>query len=121
MSETRPGKKKPSTKTSMMTKSATRPKTRKASPASEPMSDQMLDRLIDLSDDCADVAAELDKATSAESADDAVAAIGAASVWLDRLVRGMASLCSALDPQAFEAARHAARALPAVAAPSSPQ
>lgn len=121
MSMTRPAKKKPSTKTSMTTKTAPRPKTRKASPASEPMSDQMLDRLIDLSDDCADLAPELDTATSADTAADAVVAIGAASVRLDRLVRGMASLSSALDPQAFEAARHAARALPAVAAPSSLQ
>jgi len=121
MSVTRPASKRATTKTSTTKKKALRPKTLRAALAPEPVSDQMLNVLLDLAEDCAELAADLDSATSSGTADEAITAIGSASVRLDRLARGMACLKSTLDQQAFEAARQAARALPAAAAPSSPQ
>jgi len=83
--------------------------------------DAQLDAVLDLIEDAAEMDADLYEAATADTVAEYVAALGAASTKLARVMRRMAALAERVDPGAFAAAQAKALALPAAKPPALAQ
>lgn len=90
-------------------------------PAEPAPTDAQLNAVLDLIEDAAEMDADLYDASSADTVAEYVAALGAASTKLARVMRRMAALAERVDPVAFAAAQAKATALPAAKAPALAQ
>ena len=103
---------------------AKKPAAKKAAakkPAEPAPTDAQIDAVLDLIEDAAEMDADLYDASSADTVSEYVAALGAASTKLARVMRRMAALAERVDPNAFAAAQAKATALPAAKPPALAQ
>ncbi len=90
-------------------------------PSAPEPTEAQLNAALDLSEEASELVADLDEASMAETVDEYVAALGAASTKLARVMRQMAALAAKVDPGAYAAAQARAIALPAAKPPALPQ